>query len=168
MHPLFNRYATPFTTGLFLVSMISGIALFFHWAPAAFHGMHEWLSIVLLAPFGLHVWKNWRGLVNYLRNRTLLVALAASLIVAVPFAAPAITGQSGGNPAFKAVGLMTRASLVEIAPVLGTTPDGLMKMLADQGHSVTSSDQTLAAIAAVSGADANRLLFTLIQQQEAR
>ncbi|RVU36946.1 DUF4405 domain-containing protein [Hwanghaeella grinnelliae] len=148
--------------------MISGIALFFHWAPSAFHGMHEWLSIALLVPFALHVWKNWRGLVNYLRNRTLFVALAASLVVAVPFAAPAIMGQSGGNPAFKAVGLMTQASLTEIAPILGSTPDGLMKTLSDQGHSVASADQTLAAIATGSGIDANRLLFAVIQQLEKR
>ena len=43
--------ATPFTTGLFLVSLISGIALFFHWESRVFHGMHEWLSMVLIAPF---------------------------------------------------------------------------------------------------------------------
>ncbi len=40
------RYATPLTTGLFIVSLVSGIALFFHWGGAAFHGMHEWLSMV--------------------------------------------------------------------------------------------------------------------------
>jgi hypothetical protein len=46
MTDFLNRYATPFITGLFLVSLISGIALFFHVGGALFHGMHEWLSMV--------------------------------------------------------------------------------------------------------------------------
>ncbi len=45
---MFSRYATPFITGLFLVSLISGIALFFHVGPGGFHGMHEWLSMLLI------------------------------------------------------------------------------------------------------------------------
>ena len=43
MKPFLNRYATPLTLGLFAVSALSGVALFFHLAPGAFHGMHEWL-----------------------------------------------------------------------------------------------------------------------------
>lgn len=93
------------------------------------------------------------GLINYLRNRTPLVALAASLIVAIHFAAPAIMGKSGGNPAFKAVGYMTQATLADIAPALKTTPESGMKMFAQQRHAATS------------GADANRLLFSLIPSQ---
>ena len=49
MSSLLSRYATPLTTGLFLVSLVSGIALFFHLGAAAFHGMHEWLSMALMA-----------------------------------------------------------------------------------------------------------------------
>ncbi|MGE8104358.1 DUF4405 domain-containing protein [Allorhizobium sp. NPDC080224] len=58
MPNILSRYATPFTTGLFLISLISGIALFFHLGTAAFREMHEWLSMVLILPFVLHLWKN--------------------------------------------------------------------------------------------------------------
>ncbi|HSO47757.1 MAG TPA: DUF4405 domain-containing protein [Rhizobiaceae bacterium] len=61
MPNLLMRYATPLTSGLFAVSLISGVALFFHLGQAAFHGMHEWLSMVLILPFALHLWKNWRS-----------------------------------------------------------------------------------------------------------
>ena len=67
MSKILSKYATPFTTGLFLVSLISGIALFFHFGPSAFHGMHEWLSMVLILPFVLHIWKNWRPFVCYFK-----------------------------------------------------------------------------------------------------
>ena len=62
------RYATPLITGLFLVSLVSGIALFFHVGSAYFHSMHEWLSMVLIAPFILHIWKNWRAFLNYFKR----------------------------------------------------------------------------------------------------
>ncbi len=32
-----SRFATPFITGLFLVSLLSGIALFFHVGPGSVH-----------------------------------------------------------------------------------------------------------------------------------
>ena len=64
MPTLFKTYATPLTTGLFLASLISGIALFFHIGPSGFHGMHEILSMVLILPFVLHLWRNWRPMVS--------------------------------------------------------------------------------------------------------
>ena len=126
MNTFINRFATPLTTGLFLVSLVSGVALFFHWVPGAFHAMHEWLSMFLLVPVALHVWKNWKGLMGYLRHKTLLIPLLASLLVAVPFTVSGLTGSRGGNPAFRAIPLLTQAPLSDLAPVLKTTPDALL------------------------------------------
>jgi hypothetical protein len=61
MPSILSRYATPLITGLFIVSLVSGVALFFHLGSAWFHSMHEWLSMVLILPFVLHIWKNWRA-----------------------------------------------------------------------------------------------------------
>ncbi|MDT8871715.1 hypothetical protein RAA17_12975 [Komagataeibacter rhaeticus] len=33
-----------------------------------FHSMHTWLSMVLLLPFVLHVWRNWGQFMLYFRN----------------------------------------------------------------------------------------------------
>jgi len=60
MTNLLNRYATPFITGLFVASLVSGVALFAHIGTGAFRDMHEWLSIVLIVPFILHLWRNWK------------------------------------------------------------------------------------------------------------
>lgn len=166
MKSLLNRYATPVTTGLFAVSGISGIALFFHLTPAAFHGMHEWLSMVLLIPFALHIWKNWAALVGYVRRRTLMIPLALCLVAALPFAIPAMIGEgSGGNPAFKTIALLTETPLKNLSPILKTTPEKLITGLAQQGYDVRSSDITLAAVAASAGEDPNALLFALIAQR---
>jgi len=44
MTNVFNRYATPLITGLFLVSLISGIALFLHIGPPQFQLAHRVMS----------------------------------------------------------------------------------------------------------------------------
>src|SRR5882757_6233868 len=98
---LIERYATPLTTGLFVVSAVSGTALFFHTSQGVFHEMHEWLSMILLLPFAMHLWKNWRPLLSYATRGTLILPLVAALAVAVPFAIGGMSGGKGGNPAFK-------------------------------------------------------------------
>jgi len=157
-----NRYATPLITGLFVVSTLSGVALFFHWQSGLFHAMHEWLSMVLLVPFVLHVWKNWNALLGYVKRKTIWVPLVASIVVAVPFAYAGMAGGPGGNPAFRAVGLMTRAPIAELAPVLNTTPDALMADLQQRGFQVASAEATLGEIAAAAGTEANAVLFAVL------
>ncbi|MEF2070720.1 DUF4405 domain-containing protein [Consotaella aegiceratis] len=162
MSTLINRFATPLTTGMFAVSTISGVALFFGWMPSAFHSMHVWLSMVLLVPFALHVWKNWRPLVGYAKKKTLYIPLILSLVVAAPFALANMSNSRGGNPAFQAIPLMTQARLADLAPVLKTTPDALVANLEQRGYAVASTDETLASVANASGASANELLFALM------
>lgn len=167
MPTLFHRFATPLTTALFAISAISGIALFFHLVPSAFHAMHEWLSLVLILPFALHLWRNWKPFTAYAKRATLWWTLAASLAVAAVFAAPALTGTGGGgNPAFRAVTLMTQAPLSDLAPLLKTTPEALLGALNDLGAEARSADQTLAAIAPASGKPASELLFAVIPQSQ--
>lgn len=105
MTALFNRYATPFITRLFLVSLISGLALFFHIGPAGFHGMHEILSlvliIVLIIPFALHLWKNWRPMMAYFRRAPMIVALVVSTVTAGAFLIPTDTTTTDGRPQFQ-------------------------------------------------------------------
>lgn len=157
-----NRYVTPLTTGLFFVSLISGLALFFGWLPQVFHGMHEWLSLLLLLPFALHMAKNWRALVAYAKRKTLVVPLVLSLVVAVPFAIAGLSRGPGGNPAYRAVGVMTQAPLSDLAPVLKTTPEALVEALKAQGLAVSSTAATLADVAAAGGQQPNALLISLL------
>ena len=165
MNRILNRFATPFTLGLFAVSTISGVALFFHWVPPLFHSMHEWLSMLLLLPFVLHIWKNWAAFTGYIKRKTIWVPLVVSLVVALPFAYAGFNAGGGGNPAFRAVGLMTRAPLTEVAPLLDTTPEALLDSLQQQGFQASSTDQTLGAVAAASGTPANELLFSLLPRR---
>jgi hypothetical protein len=157
-----ERYATPLITGLFIVSAVSGTALFFHTSQSMFHEMHEWLSMLLLLPFVLHLWKNWRPLLNYAKRRTLIIPLVASLAIAVPFAVTGMTESHGGNPGFRTMSLLTQARLSDLAPILHTTPDALLAALKQHGYPAQSADETLDAIAAASGKPANEALFAVM------
>ncbi|MFT4097488.1 MAG: DUF4405 domain-containing protein [Rhodoblastus sp.] len=159
MNALLNRLATPLTLGLFAISTISGVALFLHVGQGYFHEMHEWLSMVLLAPFVLHVWKNWNPLVIYVRRGALWLPIIASIAVAVPFAWPALTGkQQGGSPAIP-MRLMMKAPIADLAPLLKMTPDGLQAALADEGYRAASTQDSIEKIA---GENARVALYAVL------
>ncbi|MFV0410431.1 MAG: DUF4405 domain-containing protein [Paracoccus sp. (in: a-proteobacteria)] len=151
MSQLFNRYATPLTTGLFLVSLMSGIALFFHIGLGGFHPMHEWLSMVLILPFVLHIWRNWRPFIAYFRHAPMLMALALSVLSAGWFLLPSDDeGRRGGPPQFAFAHLVLQSSPAELAPVLNTTPETLIAQLAAQGIPA-AADQSLIEAASTAG-----------------
>lgn len=154
MPKLLNRYATPFINGLFLVSLVSGIALFFHIGPSGFHGMHEWLSMVLIVPFVLHIWKNWKPMLCYFKRVPMAIALVASLAAAGVFLMPSSgeqTGRAGGPPQFRLARLVLNGTVADVAPIVGTDAETLLMQLGAQGFTVDGADQTLSAIAAASG-----------------
>ncbi|MBT3070992.1 DUF4405 domain-containing protein [Rhodomicrobium sp. Az07] len=161
MNGFLGRVTTPFTFGLFAVSAISGLALFFHLGSNLFHSMHEWLSLLLLVPFFIHVWRNWGAMKGYFRRGSMVVPLVLTLAAAAAFAVPAaMKGQTGSPRA--AVMLMTQTPLDALAPVLKTTPDALKASLLQRGYKVTSTADTLASVAAASGAPAIKLLVEVI------
>lgn len=150
MTDLFNRYATPFITGLFLVSLISGVALFFHVGQSTFHSMHEILSMVLIVPFVLHVWKNWRSVTNYVKRAPMWIALVVSVLISIPFAIPSGEGRSG-PPQFALARAVMQGKIADVAPVFGTDGATLAAKLSAAGLKVTGPEQTLAALGQASG-----------------
>lgn len=152
MPPILSRYATPLVTGLFLVSLITGVALFLHVGPAGFHPAHEILSLVLIVPFVLHIWKNWKPMACYLRHAPMAVALILSVVMTIPFLIPQGEGGSGGRPPqFALAQAMLAAPVDRVAPVLDQTPASLVAALEAAGFGAADATLSLAEIAAASG-----------------
>lgn len=167
MTNLFSRYATPFITGLFLVSLISGAALFFHVGPGGFHGMHEWLSMLLILPFVLHLWKNWRPMTGYFKHAPMAVALVVSAIASGAFLIPAgETTTTGGPPQFRLAHLVLTQPLQDVAPAVDLTPEALADRLTAAGFDVTAATQPLTEIATASGKSEAEVAALLIGPQE--
>ncbi|ATN34795.1 DUF4405 domain-containing protein [Rhizobium sp. ACO-34A] len=168
MPALLSRYATPFITGLFLVSLISGIALFFHVGSAAFRGMHEWLSMVLFLPFVLHTWKNWRPFMMYFKRLPMAIALGVCLVAGIIFAWPAMTGTGNaprGNPAIAMARIVTGGTPAQVAPLLGHTEESLVASLKEKGFNAAESGRKLSEIASASGKEPMSMMATLASLQ---
>lgn len=152
MRDLLFRWATPLTAGLFLVSTISGVALFFGWQSGLFHEMHEILSMVLLAPVAVHLWRNWKPMLGYFRRAAMPLALAGSLAAGGFFAAEALSGAGrSGNPAMAMVKAVQSAPLSAVAPVLGLEEAALIARLEAAGITGASGSDTLSSLAASRG-----------------
>ncbi|MCW1918437.1 DUF4405 domain-containing protein [Rhodobacter sp. KR11] len=161
MLSFFNRYATPFITGFFVISLVTGVALFFHFGPTAFREMHEILSLVLILPFAFHIWKNWRPMVSYFKHAPMVVALGLSILACVPFFLETGTDTRSGPPAFAFVTQAMTHSADEIAPLLDMTGDEIRTKLTASGYVFAAPDQPLSEVAAAKGADANTLFGAL-------
>lgn len=158
-----NKYGTPFTTVFFLISTVTGVALFFHWGPMAFHPMHEWLSMVLLLAFALHLIKNWTPLVNYGRRGLLYGPIFIGVLASVYFFV-----QPSGNPAgnkqvaFRLAGMVTKAHLADLAPLFGTNTDGVVERLRVQKITVDVPDETIEQVAKANNRTANEVILALM------
>ncbi|AJQ95995.1 DUF4405 domain-containing protein [Gynuella sunshinyii] len=159
------RYSTPLTTGLFLVSLISGIGLFFHVGPMSFHSMHEWVSMALIIPFILHIWRNWKGLLNHFKRSAMPLALAFSTLFAVAFMAwpsDENTTVRSGPPQFALAHTLTSASPATVAPIFGITADEMVTQLKAQGFDSASQETSLSDIASNSGKETSDLYAAML------
>lgn len=163
MSSLFSRYATPLITGLFLISLVTGVALYFHFGPAGFRSMHEILSLVLIVPFLLHLWKNWRPFVCYFKHAPMAIGLALSLAMAVPFLLSSDGEGAGGDRAamFGLVRQVLAASPAEIAPLLHRTEAEVDAALAKAGIALVDG-QSLVDAAAAAGLSETELASLLV------
>lgn len=152
------RYATPLTTWLFLISLVSGVALFLGVGNQYFREMHEIMSLFLIVPFGLHVWRNWRTLVNYFGRSAMWISTVVCLVAAGAFAYEGAGASSGSNPRMAAFGALNNASVTALAALARTDEATVTERLKAIGIEVKSAEDTVASLAKASGRDSFDLL----------
>lgn len=163
MKDVLFRYATPAMTSLFVISLISGVIIFFHIGPSWLHGVHEWLSLLLVVPFVLHMWRNWRPFVNYFKRAAMPVSLAVGVAAVAAFGiVPAgAEGERSGPPQFALAATMVASTPAVVAPVLGVTPDALVEKLRAAGFpnaDAATPMKTMAEAAGKKSADVYNVL----------
>jgi Domain of unknown function (DUF4405) len=162
MTNLLNRYATPFITGLFVASLVSGVALFAHIGTGAFRDMHEWLSIVLIVPFILHLWRNWKPMKAYFKKTAFGVAIGVSFIASIAFVIPTGgTNRPDGPPQFAFAHTIVGNSAEKIAPLFGVSADKIVEKLKAEGFNAANATDPLNLVAEKSGKDEFVLFATL-------
>jgi hypothetical protein len=157
------RYATPLTTWLFLISLVSGVALFLHVGTSYFREMHELLSMLLILPFGLHVWKNWRQLLAYFRKSAMWISTLACLAAAGLFAYGGAVGTGGsGDPRMAVFGAVANAPLSAIAGLAGIDEAAAIERLKAAGIAEASIGDSVPKLAERTGQEAFAIVGAIL------
>ena len=64
---LVQKIATPLTIVTFVISSITGLALFFEFRSRSIPVIHEWLSVLFVVAAGLHIVRHWRSMMRLLK-----------------------------------------------------------------------------------------------------
>jgi hypothetical protein len=156
------RYATPFTTWLFMISLVSGVALFLHVGTNYFREMHEILSMLLIVPFVFHVWRNWGALLVYFRKSAMWIATGVSLAAAGLFVVSAMGGPSGSDPRMAVVSAINNASLAAVASLAKIDEATAVERLKLAGFVDAAVGDTIPDLVTRSGKDAFDILGVVL------
>ena len=135
---------TPVTAILFIVSTVTGVMLLLHWKGAWVHASHEWLSLVFSAIAIWHLVRNWRTFTRYFKSSPALSAAVIALAVSLVFTYMTARDAGGGGPR-KVFMTLSRATVTQVAPAFGLTPDAALARLKQAGYS-GSAEESLNAI----------------------
>lgn len=140
-------WATPLTIATTLVTLVTGVFLFFHWAPGLTRVSHEWIGMAMVVAVFAHLLLNWRAFTTYFRRPVPLtlmglgaVAMAATLFVSMP------AGEGGPSGVRAAIEAMNGARIETLAELAGEETDTVIARLGAAGITAAASD-TVAGLA---------------------
>lgn len=142
-----REWATPLTIGSFGLMAVTGLLMFFHLDSGLNKTAHEWLGWVMVAGVALHALANWLAFKRYFVNSSLGrgILLASALLLAATFVP--LPGAGGGmSPPALAIQALSRAPLVQVAPLTGRPVEQLLADLNGAGIPLSSPDQSLASV----------------------
>ena len=159
--PLKN-YVTAISAALFLIVAGSGLAMFFGTGEDLVKEMHEWLAVIFVVAIGLHVVRNWGGMMTYFRRGTIIAPVAVAAVAAAAFIVPAaLSGRDNPMPVlFRS---LEQANLEDLGRVLELPAEGIADILEQKGFTVRSADLSVSQIAADSGRPPKAALMTIVQ-----
>lgn len=162
MNETLKKYITAVSAALFLVVAGSGLAMFFGVGEDLVKEMHEWLAVMFVVAVGLHIVRNWGGMMTYIRRRTIVVPVALAGLAAAAFIVPAaLSGHE--NPMPVLFQSLQKAKLDDLGRVLEMDPDSMADVLEQKGFVVGSTDLSVSEIAAESGRPPMAALMTVIE-----
>jgi Domain of unknown function (DUF4405) len=139
-------WATPLTVATTLVTLVTGVLLFFHWSPGLTRVSHEWIGMIMVLAVAAHLVLNYRAFFTYFKRP---VGLTLMAIGAVAMAGTLLlsSGEAGGGPnGFRAaMGAMSTAKIETLAELSGKDLDTVLAGLSAAGYPAEAG-QTLSVI----------------------
>jgi hypothetical protein len=155
---ILRTLGTPLPMAVFFVTATTGLMMFFKIGQASVKELHEWLSLVFVLGAVLHIVRNFKAFRGYLRTKNFLVVAAMTAVAAAAMVVPAFLEkrpERGQNPLTK---VAQEAAVGDIAPLLHTTPQGLVDKLKGRGLTVPSERASLTEVAKASGKEPREVL----------
>lgn len=150
-----REWVTPLAAGSFFLLAVTGVLMFFHVDIGLNKFVHEWLSWVLLAAVGLHVFVNFSGFKRHLAARRGQVLIGLSVIV---LGLSFVGGDEGEPPFVAPIRALSTAPLATLAEIAGLSPEALRERLAVAGLQPSSDAQSLADL---TGTDVRKQMHAL-------
>lgn len=139
-----RNWITPFTTGAFLLSAVTGILIFFHIDLGLNKFIHEWFSWALVCGVIFHLVINFKALIRTLSvQRGILIVGIFVTILAVSFVP---MGKNKERPFVLPIRALSQVPLTTLADVAQITPQELMQRLSKKGIHVTPDQHNLSDI----------------------
>ena len=162
--------ATPLSFVTFLAVSVTGLMLMFG-VRGPVGDVHEWIGVAFIVTLGLHLLRNWRGMLAMLslpRSKAIVgglgVALAVLILAVTPF------GSGGQGHGFHGAGQimhrMAQAPIDKMAPAFGLTGDQAVTRLQHNGIKVSDPQKSLAQVAEENDAELPRLLTVMLSDED--
>ncbi|WVH08809.1 MAG: hypothetical protein EoVTN8_78 [Fluviibacter phosphoraccumulans EoVTN8] len=159
----FKAIATPLVIATSVVTVLTGILMFFDLDRGLNRLAHERISIVFAIAIVLHVWRNWPGFLRVLSNHTGKSLLVLGLLVAL--LSFVHIDQKSNEPAFiKAPHAILDAPLSKALPVLGLDQASFQQLLAIHKLSISPQDATLREVTLENKMHPLHLIDVLLKQ----
>jgi hypothetical protein len=162
-----KSWATPFAVGVFTISAVTGLLIFFDMELGIIEPVHKWLSWLLVAGVLLHIISNWKQFTGYFLKKHALGIFGAALVVTIVSLLPVFDKDKEGdeeNPGKIAAQLLESSSLETVALVIKTTPKLLVEQLGKNGIMVKDPSLTIQQIASNNGKSHKAVLDTVLEQ----
>lgn len=173
MRQTLAKWGTTFIIWFFPISAITGVMLFFKVGEQIVKTPHEWIGLVVVAAFLVHLIRNWRTFLNYFKKPPIYAALAVAVIVAGTVGYSSLTGERGGEGGPGGVDMRAMIGIAQatvdapvatIATIAGVEPAALVETLNASGIAVTDQTQSFSAVVTAAGKEPATVLSGLLPQ----
>ena len=156
-----RRFATPLIIGTGLISMTTGLLMFFV-TEDPFLYAHEIVGLGFSVAILLHIYTNWRPFKKYFAQRSVIIIALAWLIGVGLIARTAIFSE--GEPEELIMERIEQTSITRIAPIVDMEVETLIKRLGDDGYTVSDPEMSIEALADQHGADTDAVLLSVFRE----
>lgn len=138
-------WATPLTVATTLVTLVTGVLLFFHISPGLTRLGHEWIGMAMLAGVAAHMILNWRAFTTYFKRPVGAGLMALGVVATALTFVISPTESGGGSPVRMIMQTMNGAEVQTLAELAHKDLSVVLEDLNAMGVSA-EADDTLALL----------------------